>query len=148
MLKGATRERPPPRSAGRLGGTAVVVLIALLVLPAVALGQAVGWSHVWMIAVALLVLSGMLFVVYGQDKRWAATGRRRVPESTLHLLALLGGWPGGFVAQRIFRHKTSKRSFQVIFWGIVLVHQCAAVDSILEWRLSRDLVRSARVTSW
>lgn len=48
------------------------------------------------------------FVAYGVDKRWAAIGGRRVRERTLHLLGLLGGWPGGLVARRYFRHKTQK----------------------------------------
>ena len=41
---------------------------------------------------------------------------------TLHGLEAAGGWPGALVAQRVFRHKTRKRSFQIIFWLIVLAH--------------------------
>ena len=62
------------------------------------------------------------FVAYGIDKRRAQTGNRRVRESSLHLLALVGGSPGGFVAQRVFRHKTQKISFQLVFWMVVLLH--------------------------
>ena len=46
------------------------------------------------------------FVEYWRDKRAAIAGRRRVRESTLHLLDLVGGWPGGLLAQRLFRHKS------------------------------------------
>lgn len=59
----------------------------------------------------VLVMSLACFVVYGWDKGLAANGSRRVPEQTLHTLALLGGWPGALVGQRYFRHKTKKLSF-------------------------------------
>ena len=62
------------------------------------------------------------FAAYGFDKRRAAVGGRRVPERTLHLLALLGGWPGAILAQRQFRHKTRKVSFLIAFWAVVVLH--------------------------
>ena len=37
------------------------------------------------------------------------------PERTLHLLALLGGWPGAILARRRFRHKTMKVPFLIAF---------------------------------
>jgi uncharacterized membrane protein YsdA (DUF1294 family) len=82
------------------------------------------------------VLSGASFVAYAADKRRAGTGRRRIPERTLHLLALLGGWPGALAGQRRFRHKTRKVSFQVVFWAVVLLHVAivAAGASLLAGR--------------
>jgi len=66
------------------------------------------------------VLSVATMAVYGRDK-WAAKHQRwRTPERTLHLLALLGGWPGAMLGQKIFSHKTSKRSFQRLFMLSVL----------------------------
>ncbi len=59
---------------------------------------------------------------YGLDKRKAKLAHRRIKENTLHLLELLGGWPGAFAAQRYFHHKTQKTSFQVVFWMIVALH--------------------------
>ncbi|XZE43904.1 DUF1294 domain-containing protein [Pirellulaceae bacterium SH467] len=70
----------------------------------------------------VLVMSLACFVAYGWDKRRAANGGRRVPEQTLHILALLGGWPGAFLGQRHFRHKTKKLSFLIVLWGIVVLH--------------------------
>jgi len=35
----------------------------------------------------------------------------------------LGGWPGALLAQQLFRHKTRKLSYQLLFWAIVLLHQ-------------------------
>ncbi|MFC4281969.1 DUF1294 domain-containing protein [Thalassotalea piscium] len=50
----------------------------------------------------------------------------------LHILALLGGWPGAAVAQEILRHKAKKRDFRVIFWLTVMIN-CGA----LIWLMSK-----------
>lgn len=62
------------------------------------------------------------FAAYGLDKRRAAAGGRRVPERALHLLALLGGWPGAIFGQRHFRHKTRKVPFLIAFWAVAVMH--------------------------
>jgi len=67
-------------------------------------------------------MSCVSFVAYGFDKRRATNGSRRVPEQTLHVLAFLGGWPGAFLGQRLFRHKTQKISFLIGFWATVVLH--------------------------
>lgn len=64
------------------------------------------------------VVSLATFFVYGWDKRQAVRNAQRVPEKTLHLLAVLGGWPGALLAQHFFRHKNRKASFQMVFWLI------------------------------
>jgi len=55
-------------------------------------------------------------VVYAIDKRAARKNRWRIPEAQLHLLALLGGWPGAIIAQQVLRHKSVKPLFRIIFW--------------------------------
>lgn len=72
-------------------------------------------------------LSLVAFIVYGWDKAAARGQRRRIPESTLHLLALLGGWPGGWLARHVFNHKTTKTRFVVIFWVTVLLNVATLV---------------------
>ena len=67
-----------------------------------------------------LLLNLLSVIVYGWDKWVAQRGARRVPEKYLHLLALLGGWPGAWLAQRCFRHKTVKPAFRRIFWLTVV----------------------------
>ncbi len=67
-------------------------------------------------------LSLAAFSVYGWDKRAAVKGTRRVPEARLHLLAMLGGWPGALPAMRLFRHKRRKGTFVRVFWVTVAVH--------------------------
>lgn len=71
------------------------------------------------------VYAGMSIVTiwaYSRDKRAAQLGRWRTKEIQLHALELFGGWPGAFLAQRFYRHKNRKPSYQIAFWSIVLVH--------------------------
>jgi uncharacterized membrane protein YsdA (DUF1294 family) len=78
------------------------------------------------------VLSAVLFALYSWDKRTAQRRSWRIPESTLHLLSLLGGWPGALLGQQVFRHKTRKQPFRTVFWGTVGVN-CV----VLAWIVSR-----------
>jgi uncharacterized membrane protein YsdA (DUF1294 family) len=78
-------------------------------------------------------MSLVTFVVYGFDKRRAQKDGRRVPEKSLHLMALLGGWPGALVGQRFFRHKTQKLSFLIVFWLCVTLHLAIVGGSIYLW---------------
>lgn len=119
----------------------VVVLGGLLVLPLMALlklTEYVDWRFVLGGAV------GVSLCAYGAcvaDKRKAQMGRWRTPEATLHFLELLGGWPGSFLAQRHFRHKIAKGSYQVVFWLIVAAYQVVAFEFLGGWRFSRELLR-------
>jgi uncharacterized membrane protein YsdA (DUF1294 family) len=58
----------------------------------------------------------------------------RIPEATLHVAALLGGSPGAVVGQLLFRHKTRKRSFRIVFIAIVLL-QIVVIYGY--WRFTR-----------
>jgi uncharacterized membrane protein YsdA (DUF1294 family) len=73
-----------------------------------------------------LVASAAALIAYRADKSAARTGAWRTSERRLHLLALIGGWPGALVAQAVFRHKSRKASFQLAFWGIVALN-CAVL---------------------
>jgi uncharacterized membrane protein YsdA (DUF1294 family)/cold shock CspA family protein len=77
-----------------------------------------------------LIASAIAFCAYALDKSSARNGGWRIPEGTLHLLGLMGGWPGALVAQRLLRHKSKKRSFQVVFWATVLLN-CGAIGWLL-----------------
>jgi uncharacterized membrane protein YsdA (DUF1294 family)/cold shock CspA family protein len=65
-------------------------------------------------------------VIYAKDKKAAQTDAWRTPESTLHTLSLLGGWPGATIAQSFLRHKTKKMSFKVTHW-LTVVANCGAL---------------------
>lgn len=68
------------------------------------------------------VMSALTFLLYGLDKHAAKSRLRRIPETTLHLCALLGGWPGALLAQPLFNHKRRKGSFQLGFWTVSVVN--------------------------
>ncbi len=74
------------------------------------------------VLVLYLVASLATFIVYAFDKSAARKGGRRTPESNLHLLSLVGGWPGAIVAQQKLRHKSRKPSFRAVFWVTVLLN--------------------------
>ena len=71
------------------------------------------------VAALYLLLSLFTYLLYAHDKRAARHRRWRTRESTLHLLALLGGWPGAMLAQQRLRHKSSKASFRFWYRGTV-----------------------------
>jgi uncharacterized membrane protein YsdA (DUF1294 family) len=70
----------------------------------------------------LALVNGIEFTVMGADKRLAVRKRRRVPEATLLLLALLGGSAGGVLGMLCFRHKTRHKLFAVGFPLILIIH--------------------------
>ena len=75
-----------------------------------------------MVIVYYLLMSAVAFVMYWADKRRAVRGDWRIPEWTLHTIELLGGWPGAWLAQRMFRHKWNKMQYVRGFWMIVAAH--------------------------
>jgi len=84
-------------------------------------------------------MSLVCYAVYAADKKAARRGRGRISEKVLLMLGLLGGWPGGLVAQRTLRHKTMKGSFQVAFWITAIVN--TALLLALVFALNPDNIR-------
>lgn len=79
------------------------------------------------------VASVICFIAYAVDKSAAVRRRQRISERTLLLLGLACGWPGGLLAQRWLRHKSSKTSFLVKFWLCTMLNLLAAAS--LAWLL-------------
>ncbi|NWA68099.1 DUF1294 domain-containing protein [Pseudomonas reactans] len=77
------------------------------------------------------LVSVIAFFLYWSDKRKARTDSWRTPENILHAVELAGGWPGALIAQQVFRHKTRKVSYQVLFWVIVLLHEVFWLDQLV-----------------
>lgn len=132
-------ETPTASGPKRGGGTTLLALLLLLAAPALALWRLAPPRLLPWIAGWLALASLVTFVFYAWDKRRAVRGEWRTPEKILHLCALLGGWPGAFLAQRLLRHKNAKVSFQIVFWLVVVVFQYIAIDALLDWRLSRGI---------
>lgn len=91
------------------------ILIAIAFLSIV--GLAALTAHLPQVVFAFYVGASLLtFIFYAADKWAALTDRWRVQESTLHMLSLVGGWPGALIAQQVLRHKTRKQPFRRIFF--------------------------------
>ena len=69
----------------------------------------------------LALMSVLLLIVMGLDKRCAREGLWRVPEKRLFLLALLGGAVGGWLGMLLFRHKTRHWYFRFGFPVLALL---------------------------
>ena len=91
------------------------------------------WSTV---AVVVLLASLANLLLYGLDKRRSRRDEWRVPEKTFHILGLFGGWPGAWIGGFLFRHKTKKLSYRLVFFLVVIVN-CGFVW--LLWRLARSV---------
>ncbi len=87
---------------------------------------------VWL-AVSIASLSIIDAVLIWKDKRAAESGRRRISEQALLLIAVLGGWPGLWWQARRQRHKTRKVSFRIRFACAVTLHLAACI-ALLWWR--------------
>jgi len=74
------------------------------------------------LVLAYFGLSVITYLAYAFDKSKAQRGAWRTKESTLHLFALIGGWPGAAIAQQVLRHKSQKREFRIGFWFTVIVN--------------------------
>lgn len=109
-LVGTSPSLSPAMKAFMASSICLVFIAALAAQGQVPL--AVLWSY--------LGLSALSLGLYAFDKSAAKRGGQRVPENTLHIFSLLGGWPGAMYAQQLLRHKSSKNSFRVIFWLTVI----------------------------
>lgn len=95
--------------------TAVFFLLILFAL------SAIGWLPV-ALTLYYFIVSGFTFLIYGLDKLLALNESQRISEKTLQVLALIGGWPGAYVGQQIFRHKISKQVFRRIFFLLAMIN--------------------------
>jgi uncharacterized membrane protein YsdA (DUF1294 family) len=118
------------------GGVIQNLKLKLAVLLVVGALPLFGSVSMWLRGISLVplaaygVVSVLAFFMYWADKRKARADAWRTPENILHAVELAGGWPGALIAQQVFRHKTRKVSFQVLFWVIVALHQVFWVDQL------------------
>ena len=94
-----------------------------------------------MITLEIMLLMGYLglinlitFIMFGLDKSKAKRGVNRISEKTLLGISLIGGAFGGLLGMLVFRHKTKKLSFKLLF-GIVLL-----INVIVYYFILKDTV--------
>ena len=91
------------------------------------------WQHpVWILVIWLVLINFVLFLTMAIDKAKAKRDKRRVPEATLFLMALLGGSIGGIAGMYCFRHKTKHMSFVIGFPAILILELALAVFIIVK----------------
>lgn len=113
---GEKKAEKPKEARGSLT-TIGIIIFALITLTSALLNK----TPIWL-PIIYLVVSCLTFLVYWRDKAAAQKDRWRTPESTLHMLALTGGWPGAALAQQKLRHKSKKQEFRFIYWITVLLN--------------------------
>jgi uncharacterized membrane protein YsdA (DUF1294 family) len=127
-------ERPWRRRGSVYWIISCLVLCLALVFPCLALAKASRVFNVKHVLAYLTAISVATVYAYWSDKKKAEGNSWRTPETTLHFLELLGGWPAAFISQRLFRHKITKEEYLFTFWVIGIVHQYVAFDYLHQWR--------------
>lgn len=75
----------------------------------------------------LIAINIITFFIYGIDKLKAKKGKWRIPESTLLLLAIIGGSIGAWLGIKVWHHKTLHKKFKYGIPLIVIVQIAIAV---------------------
>jgi len=83
------------------------------------------------LAMWFVLVSALTLVIYGADKLAARKAWRRIPETTLLIFGVVGGWPGAILGQQLFRHKTQKQPFKTYFMITVILN---VVLLLAAWR--------------
>jgi len=76
----------------------------------------------WLLWGWYLIASIVTYGTYAADKDAAVEGRWRVANLTLHVLGLIGGWPGAWMGQQVLRNKNRQPTFQVMLFLSISLH--------------------------
>lgn len=79
------------------------------------------------LSLGLGIVNFLTLLFFYADKERAIAGERRIPESNLLGLALIGGSPAALIARKLFRHKTRKEPFSTILLVIVALQVGAVI---------------------
>lgn len=74
-----------------------------------------------LLIVYVVAVNAVAFVVYGVDKYKVQKAKWRIRESTLLLLAVIGGSAGAWLGLKIWRHKTRHAKFRYGVPAILLI---------------------------
>ena len=75
----------------------------------------------------LSIINLIAFFAMGNDKYRAETGKWRIPEKNLFLMAELGGSLGGICGMYVFHHKTQHKKFSVGFPAILILQLVSGI---------------------
>lgn len=128
-------------AAGHIRPSHFLIFVFLL-LPGYAIHKNLGSIAVQYAGIWVAIISAITYFIYSIDKRRARQKGQREPETHLHLLELMGGWPGAFFAQCKLRHKSSKGPYQFVFVLIIGLHQYLAIDALRGWPTVRVLLKA------
>ena len=73
------------------------------------------------LAYYLLAINAVAFIMYGIDKYKAKKAKWHIPETTLLLLAVLGGSIGTWMGMKVWHHKTMHKKFKYGIPAILLI---------------------------
>jgi uncharacterized membrane protein YsdA (DUF1294 family)/cold shock CspA family protein len=118
LFAGERLPRPPAPASAQIDALCIFAIMFLLFV----VGTFLFGRIPAMVPAIYAIASIIAILVYASDKSAAEEGRWRTEESTLNFIALVGGWPGALIAQRLLRHKTKKQSFQITFWIVVVLN--------------------------
>ena len=82
----------------------------------------------------LIVINIVTWIAFGLNKWKAKSGKWRIPERTLLLLALAGGSLGALAGMIMFRHKTRKAKFFISVPVMFVVHCVIVTVLVLKLR--------------
>lgn len=136
--RGARHTKHSHSSSARIDAAPLILLCILMILPTLAILR-LSW-HPPLAFAYLFAISIGTFCAYSFDKGLAVTSATRLSEYSLHLLDLLGGWPGGLLAQYLVRHKNAKPSFQLVYWLTVFAHQFFALEIVSGGHVTSRLI--------
>ena len=132
---GSRRRRPKGRGRRGLGVFGYLGIAGAGVGAVLVLGRELwsgyeylAWIGAWSLATLLTYAYDKAAARSGQDDRGKSQAAR-VDELALHLMAMLGGFVGGWVGRHGFRHKTRKPVFGVVLGLATVLHAAA-----LLWR--------------
>ncbi|WOX04407.1 DUF1294 domain-containing protein [Microbulbifer pacificus] len=124
--KPTSKPQAKRKSASTNSGNSRPLLVGLVFIGLVAASVTLGKLPP-LVLLLYIGMSLLTYLFYYLDKSAARAGNWRTKESTLHLMSLLGGWPGAWLAQQKLRHKSRKQPFRFIFWLTVLANIGALV---------------------
>lgn len=119
VIRLSTHSEMPDESPAQSGSGGLVAIPGFVILYVVV---SILWQPPLVLLAIYVGVSAATFFSYAKDKAASQQGAWRTPESTLHLFAFAGGWPGALIAQHILRHKSAKSEFRIVFWFTVILN--------------------------